>query len=188
MICDSGSVVTASGASAVFDLMLTLIETHVSAEVMIEVTCWFQHPVVRGPAVFRKTPAYTTSNSADLMPSQVEKAIHLFAENLEAPLRMGEIADQIGMSPRTMERSFKRSTGQSPMKYLRTMRLKQARQLVLYTNTPISEIAGQVGYTASGVFSLHYRASFGISPSVDRQSKTSLRVRDGDPLPPAKPP
>jgi len=184
LICDAGPFVTASGASAVFDLMLDLIETRVGGDVMTEVACWFQHPVVRGSAITQKIPAYSTAKSADLLPKQLEKAIRLFAANIDAPLRVGDIADQVGLSSRTLERRFKRALGQSPMQYFRTMRMKQARQLVLYSNTSIGEIAQLVGYAAPGVFSRHYRDSFGVSPAMDRNSKTSLRIGDGDFLPP----
>ncbi len=183
VISDHGSFETVSGASAVFDHMLGLIEDKLGDEIMAEVACWFQHPFIRSAAQSQTTPALSTGISEDLLPKQVTRAISLFADHIENPLQISEVAEQVGVSTRSLERSFKEATGQSPLKYYRAMRMKQARQLVLYTNDPITEVGYMVGYATPGAFLRHYRESFGITPIADRRAKNSLRVRDGDCLP-----
>jgi transcriptional regulator GlxA family with amidase domain len=183
VICDDKKCKTVAGASAVFDYMLHLIETTLGAHVMTEVACWFQHPCVRSAAISQKTPAASTATSEDLLPKQVSRAISLFSEHIDSPLQMSEVAEAIGISTRSLERSFKEATGQSPLKYYRIMRMKQARQLVLYTNEPITEIAYMVGYETPGSFLRHYRENFDVTPILDRRRKNSLRVKDGDSLP-----
>lgn len=183
VICDGGPFKTVSGASAAFDFMLNLIDDQLGGNIMAEVACWFQHPFIRSATMSQKTPAFATSKSEDLLPKPVARAIQKFAEHIESPIQIGEVADAIGVSTRSLERSFKDATGQSPLKYYRKMRMNQARQLVLYTNDTITEVAYMVGYATPGAFLRHYRETFGVTPITDRRAKNSLRVKTGDALP-----
>ncbi|MEM6656624.1 MAG: helix-turn-helix domain-containing protein [Pseudomonadota bacterium] len=183
MICNDGAFTTISGASAVFDHMLSLIDDRLGGDIMAEVACWFQHPFIRSGTVTQKVPAISTAQSQDLLPKQVARAIQHFAENIENPIQIGEVADAVGLSTRSLERSFKKATGHSPLIYYRKMRMNQARQLVLYTNDPIAEVAYMVGYASPGAFMRHYRETFGITPISDRRAKNSMRVSSDDVLP-----
>lgn len=183
VICREDRFTTISGASAVFDHMLTLIEDRLGGDIMAEVACWFQHPFIRSEAISQKTPAISTAKSQDLLPKQVAQAIQLFAEHIETPLQISEVAESIGISTRSLERSFKEATGQNPLKYYRKMRMQQARQLVLYTSDPITEIAYMVGYSSPGTFLRHYRETFDVTPISDRRAKNSMRVKSSDVLP-----
>lgn len=183
VINTEGDFTTISGASAAFDHMLTLIEARLGSDVMTQVACWFQHPFVRSEAISQKVPAPATGKSLDLMPKQVARAMQLFAEHIEDPMQISDVADAVGMSTRTLERSFKRATGQSPLLYYRKIRMDQARQLVLYSNEPVSQVGFMVGYASPATFMRHYRETFGVTPINDRRDKNSLRVKNGDALP-----
>ncbi|WP_298909032.1 helix-turn-helix domain-containing protein [uncultured Aliiroseovarius sp.] len=183
VICEDGDYTTISGASAAFDHMLSLIEARLGGDIMAEVACWFQHPYIRSAAATQKTPAHDTAKSQDLLPKQVERAIEHFAEHIESPIQISRVAEAVGVSTRSLERSFKEATGQSPLKYYRKMRMNQARQLVLYSNTPVTEVAFMVGYATPGAFLRHYRESFGMTPIADRRAKNSMRVKGSDALP-----
>ena len=167
---------TASGSAAVFDLMLGLIEDRLGAETMTEVACWFQHPVLRGEDARQKTPVPRTAGTDDMLPGPVRHAIRLFAEHIEDPIQIGDVADAVALSARHLERSFKQATGQSPLKYYRLMRLKNARQRVLYSNDTLTEIALSVGYASSTPMVRHYCAAFGINPAQDRKQINGFRL------------
>ncbi|MBO9475258.1 helix-turn-helix domain-containing protein [Shimia sp. R10_1] len=183
VICKEASITTISGASAVFDHMLELIEERLGGDIMAEVACWFQHPFIRSENVTQKVPAISTPQSEDLLPSQIAKAIAHFAEHIENPIQISEVAASVGLSARSLERSFKNATGQSPLVYYRRMRMKQARQLVLYTNVSIAEVAYMVGYATPGTFIRYYRETYGVTPVSDRRAKNSMRVGSDDALP-----
>ncbi|MGR3623390.1 GlxA family transcriptional regulator [Pseudophaeobacter sp.] len=180
---DQGPCKTASGSAAVFDLMLNLIEQELGPEITTETACWFQHPYVRSADVPQRLPVLGNAAGKDMLPPKVAQAIKLFAEHIEEPIQISAVAEAINMSARSLERSFKRATGQSPLKYYRQMRMNEARQLVLYSRDPITSIAYMVGYSSPSAFQRHYRDIYGISPLKDREAKNSLRVTDGNCLP-----
>jgi transcriptional regulator GlxA family with amidase domain len=174
---------TAAGATAVFDLMLHLIQQELGAGIMTEVACWFQHPFVRGEEVVQKTPAPSADRTEDMLPPPVAQAIRLFAEHVEDPIQIGRVAEVVDVSARQLERSFKRSTGQSPLKYYRLLRMKKARQMALYSNDSITEIALAVGYASTTPLVRHYVQTFGLTPQQDRKAINGFRVAGDVPLP-----
>lgn len=166
---------TASGAAAVFDLMLRLIEERLGREVMTEVACWFQHPLVRDEASAQKVPLAQGANAATAALSPpILAALRLLENHLEDPLRIPDVAQGVGLSGRHFERLFKRETGQSPLRYYHRLRLTKARQRVLYSNDSLQEIAAAVGYATAGPMARHYTRLFGVSPRDERQLTRSL--------------
>ncbi len=175
--------VTVAGAAAAFDLALLLIEKRLGADVMTEVACWFQHPLVRGEGVRQKIPAPRVAVTADMLPEPLARAVQIMSENLEDPICIADICDQIGISPRHLERLFKKLTGKSPLIYYRNMRLAAARQLVMYSNRSMREIAEAIGYSSASPFRTRYAEIYGLTPEQDRHKINMFRVRENAPLP-----
>jgi AraC family transcriptional regulator, glycine betaine-responsive activator len=167
--------ITASGAGAVFDLMLRLIEERLGRDTMTEVACWFQHPFVRDEDARQKVPVARAGGTSDALPGPIREAIRLFDAHIEDPLRIPDVAAAVDMSERNFERLFKRETGQSPLRYYRLMRLGKARQRVLYSSDTLSEIAASVGYPRSGPMARHYQQAFGVTPQSERKALSGLR-------------
>ena len=174
VILRDGRLFTASGAGAVFDLMLRLIEERLGRQCMTEVACWFQHPFVRDEDASQKVPVARTASTADRLPPAIREAIRLFETHVEDPLRIPDVAAAVEMSGRHFERLFKRETGQSPLRYYRHLRLAKARQRVLYSNDSLAQIAVSVGYPTSGPMARHYAELYGVSPKDERRLMSGL--------------
>ena len=113
----------------------------------------------------------------------VAKAVAVFAANLTEPISVADVAGEVGVSARQIERSFKKATGQSPSHYYRSMRMKAARQLVMYSKDSMAQIALQVGYGSTTPMVQHYKNAFGISPQDDRRRINLYRVQENIPVP-----
>lgn len=166
---------TVSGAGAVFDFMLQLIEERLGRDCMTEVACWFQHPFVRDSDTSQKVPAGRSGGTADSLPPQIRDAVQLFENHVEDPLRIPDVATAVGLSCRHFERLFKRETGQSPLRYYQQLRLSKARQRVLYSRDSLREIAASVGYVTSSLMIRHYTELFGVSPRDERRLTMAIR-------------
>ncbi|WP_170513652.1 GlxA family transcriptional regulator [Ruegeria atlantica] len=183
VIVRDASRTTVSGAAAGFDLALHLIQDRLGGDVAHEVACWFQHPMMRGAGVQQQVPRATAPDTGDNLPPLVSRSVALFAAHMSEPISVAEVAQQMGVTPRQIERAFKQATSQSPSHYYRAMRMKAARQMVVYTKDPIPQIASAVGYGSVAPLVTHYRAAFGLSPSEDRRRINRFRVEDNAPLP-----
>jgi transcriptional regulator GlxA family with amidase domain len=80
---------------------------------------------------------------------------------------------------RLPERSFKRrfthATGLTPLEYVHTLRLEEAKQLLEITDMPIDAVANEVGYEDGSFFRQLFRRKVGLSPHVYRLRFGSFR-------------
>jgi transcriptional regulator GlxA family with amidase domain len=178
--------ITVSGAGAVFDLMLRIIEERGGRALMTEVACWFQHPFVRDENAPQATPVAQAGGTEAMLPPPVREAVRLFATHIEDPLAISDVSAQVGLSERTLERAFKAATGETPLRYYRRMRLERGRQRVLYSTDTVTEIARSVGYSTSTDFARHYADAFGVHPADERRRLAGLRGLAGA-VPPSAP-
>ena len=82
---------------------------------------------------------------------------------------VGQMADYLHMSESSLNRFFKRETGQSPMEYAGRLRLEQARGLLGEAAHSIGEVAERCGFGSSAHFSRSFAAAFGVSPREYRK-------------------
>ena len=76
-----------------------------------------------------------------------------------------ELSRQLNMSRRHLQRKIRALTGQSPADFIRTIRLRQARDLLARHAGNVSEIAFRVGFNNLSYFARCFRDEFGVSPS-----------------------
>lgn len=176
---------TASGAAAAFDLSLHLIEDALGADVATEVACWFQHPLVRGQGVTQRKPTFAAESTNDMLPAIVREAVEMFADHIEDPINIADVAEAVGVSVRQLERMFHKTTGNTPLGYYKSLRMHKARQLLLYSKDSLIQVAVAVGYSSSAAMSKNYIDVFGIHPREDRKKINMFRVRDNSIVPPA---
>lgn len=62
-------------------------------------------------------------------------------------------------------REFGKAFGETPYRYLQRRRVERAMHLLRWTDTPVTEICLQVGFTSLGTFSRTFSAIVGCSPS-----------------------
>ena len=102
--------------------------------------------------------------------SQIRRAQEYIHAHASEPLTVSAIAAEAGCSIRSLQAGFRRHFGLSPVGYLRDLRLDLARYLLLSrsSNTRISSIAYDCGFSHLGRFSQLYTARFGELPSATR--------------------
>jgi len=105
----------------------------------------------------------------------VRKAAEYLEAHAEQPITVADVARAVGVSVRTLQASFRKHRGTSPMTFLRDRRLDLARRRLVTAPWPsITDIALACGFDHLGRFSHLYRQRFGESPSTTR-SRTFRR-------------
>lgn len=101
-------------------------------------------------------------------PSMVARAIEFIHASAGEPLTVADIARAVGLNVRTLQRSFHRHAGTSPMQFLRDVRMRRAHEDLLAGDpgvTSVTVIAARWGFTNHGRFAQDYRRAYGTSPS-----------------------
>jgi AraC-like DNA-binding protein len=97
----------------------------------------------------------------------------IFAEDaLAEPLSLARIAREAALSPFHFHRLFRGAFGETPSAYVRRRRLERARDALLGTDRPVTEVCLDAGFASLGSFSTLFRARFGASP---REVRTRRR-------------
>lgn len=98
--------------------------------------------------------------------SQVRDAIAHLRTNLDRVVSIKELVEIAGMSVATFHRHFRAATAMSPLQYQKTLRLQEARRLLL-AETDVTSTAFAVGYESASQFSREYTRMFGTPPARD---------------------
>jgi AraC-like DNA-binding protein len=99
--------------------------------------------------------------------SRISKAIGRLRENFDQPLRMDDIARELGMSVSGFHHHFKSVTAMSPLQFQKQIRLQEARRLMLGEDLDAASAGFRVGYEDPAYFSREYKKHFGAPPQRD---------------------
>jgi len=101
-------------------------------------------------------------------PQTLRRAIAFIEENAHLDIRLADIAAAIGVTPRTVQYTFRRHLGTTPLEYLRRVRLYRAHHDLQAADPSVDtvmEIAGRWRFGHPGRFSMAYKEAFGTPPS-----------------------
>jgi AraC-like DNA-binding protein len=111
--------------------------------------------------------------------SRIAQAVSWLRENYREPLRITELALQVGMAGSTFNRHFRRVTGLSPLQFQKRLRLYEAQRLMLAEGKSTETAAFDVGYESPAQFNREYKRQFGKPPYRDinhRENRLIFRV------------
>jgi AraC-like DNA-binding protein len=100
---------------------------------------------------------------------EIATAIEFLRTEFDQPLRIDDIAQEIGMSVSSFYHHFKSITAMSPLQFQKQLRLQEARRLMLAENLDAASAGYRVGYNDASHFSRDYKNLFGLPPLSDVQ-------------------
>ena len=157
--------ITASGGTATADLMLHLIERDHGYDLSVAVADQMVYNAVRDASSAQKVSLQSRNGMRN---AHLVRAIKIMRDRLEDPLSPSQVASELGISTRQLERLFGKYLNTSPKKYYLEMRLDRARHLLLQTELSIVEVAVACGFQSTSNFSRVYRTAFGCTPMMQR--------------------
>ncbi len=165
LFVDEDEVMTSGGLSAGIDLSLHVIRKDFGAAAGERVA---RHMVAAphregGQAQFSKSEVANVGGS-------LEPTRRWIRERLEQPLDVAAMSRHAGVSPRTFARRFRAETGTTPLQWLLTQRVLEARRLLEATDLPIEEIAWRVGFGTAASLRDHFRRATATTPTAYRRS------------------
>jgi len=162
-----GSRYTCSGGTAGLDMMLQLITDRNGRALANDVSEQFIHPRIRGTQDRQRMAIQARLGVAN---QKLIAAIGLMESTADEPRDVRQIAADVGLSPRQLERLFAKYLHASPSHHYLELRLDRARELLLQTTKPILDVAVACGFASASHFSRCYRAVYGHKPSDERSA------------------
>jgi AraC-like DNA-binding protein len=111
---------------------------------------------------------------------KIGRSLRLIHAGYAQPLDVTQLAKEAGMSIPTFHSHFKAITQVSPMQYMKSTRLHQARLLMVREDLTADAASHAVGYSSPSQFSREFKRLFGLTPAAETK-----RMRESFAIPPA---
>lgn len=163
---DDGDVLTSAGMTAGLDLCLHLVRRDLGAHVANQLARRMVVPAHRpgGQAQFIDMSVPSSDDQA-LAPLLDWARVHL-----HRPMTIEDMAQQAAISPRTLYRRIRETTGTTPLQWLLNQRLGRAQSLLESTGLSMEKVAELSGLGTANNLRHHFLKQLGISPSDYRRA------------------
>jgi len=129
--------------------------------------------VVHVARMVHKSPARPSA----IKPGQnalVNEVKEYLLRNYSRELTLGEVAWHVRKSEEHVARVIRRSTGQTVLGYLRTIRLERAKTMLMNSDKTLTEIARLSGFSSLALFSRNFAQYIGINASSYRKQRATV--------------
>jgi AraC family carnitine catabolism transcriptional activator len=167
--------VTCAGHAALFELLLGLVGERAGAEIGRVLAQDLVVTAVRPPGTRQRLP--TGLGAGPGLPAPVAHALGLMQRHIEVPLALGRLAARCRLSLRQLEKLFRRALGASPGRVYQRLRLERGRELLLYSEIAVGEIALACGFASASAFCRAFKRETGLTAGGLRRSFRSRRDR-----------
>lgn len=156
-----GRIFTSAGATAGFDLALSLVERDMGFEVA--------QAVARDLVIYLRRPGGQSQFSAALAHearsgSPVRALQTWILDHLREDLRVERLAERVAMSPRNFARVFLEEVGRTPARYVEELRLETAKRRLETAGESVERVALECGFASALNLRRVFQRHLGISP------------------------
>lgn len=168
---DAHRLVMAGGGTSWHDLALYLIARFVDTEeamrvARLQLLSW--HDVGQQPFA-------AMARSRQSEDALIVKCQEWIARNYHRNAPVAAMTRLSGLTERSFKRHFARATGMSPLEYVHTLRMEEAKHMLETTDLPIEALAERVGYEDSSFCGRLFRRRVGMTPAQYRKRFRALR-------------
>ncbi|WP_108651857.1 AraC family transcriptional regulator [Dongshaea marina] len=115
--------------------------------------------------------------------SRLVGVINHIHSHYQDPLLVDELASKAHMSSSSFHRAFKQVTFESPLQYIKKIRLNKAKEMIEYESVRANMAALRVGYKSPAQFSRDFKGLFGIPPSQLKRGDDTFLGKDAEHTP-----
>lgn len=153
-------IIMAGGATSFLDLAVYLIARFLGVEEAMRVAkVWLIDWHDMG-----QQPYAALARSRQNEDRVIEQAQNWIAMNYDVASPVAAMVEMSGLAERSFKRRFSKATGLSPIEYVHTLRIEEAKLLLESTDRPVEALANEVGYEDTGFFGRLFKRMVGITP------------------------
>lgn len=164
-------LVMAGGGTSWLDLALYLIGRFVGVEEAMQVA---RLNLIDWHAIGQQ-PFARLARSCQVEDAAIAHCQEWIADHYREAAPVAAMVRLAGMAERTFKRRFQEATGMSPLAYVHTLRVEEAKHMLETGDAPIETIAGEVGYEDASFFSRLFRNRVNLTPAQYRKRFGGMR-------------
>ncbi|MGB5838371.1 MAG: GlxA family transcriptional regulator [Albidovulum sp.] len=166
-----GNRMSTAGGTASIDLMLKVIAQDHDEDVANTVADQLIYSSIRTD---QDTQRLSIPTRIGVRHPKLSQVIQMMEANIEEPISPADLATNVSMSTRQLERLFRRYLNRSPKRYYMELRLQKARNLLMQTDMSVINVALACGFASPSHFSKCYRAHYQTTPYRERGSHGTM--------------
>ena len=166
LITQSDNIYCVGSVNSIADVMVHLVEEWFGSRIARAVENQFS-PEIRQPfggAAYQNEPQ-TAHHDEVIVEAQA-----WLQDRLGTSISLKALAEDLSISPRSLNRRFRTATGLTPQSYLQSLRVSLAKDLLRGSNLAVNEVAWQVGLQDISYFGRLFRRHAGMTPLEYRQA------------------
>lgn len=118
---------------------------------------------------YRKIAENRQSELSSVSTAALADVLQYIEEKYSGAIKLGDLAQTAGITEQHLCRLFKKNFKMRPMEYLTKVRLQHAKEMLIYSEKNISEIAKAAGFPDSSYFSAQFKKHEGVTPGEYRE-------------------
>lgn len=130
----------------------------------------FLFSLIRGGEDLSRRVYHTQSAKRMAENSVIDAIVNYFADNIGVSLTLDDICRKFTVSKPYLCKSFKLSTGVSPINYFTELKIKEAKKLIREEHNNMAQISASLGYKSAVHFSRMFKKTAGVSPLEYKRS------------------
>lgn len=100
----------------------------------------------------------------------IGRAMRYVTEHIDRPVSLAEVCDRLNVNKSYFCTKFKETMGMGFSDFIHQEKIKKAKQLLLYTDKPLVEIANFLSFSSQGYFQSIFKKVTGMTPAQFRKS------------------
>jgi AraC-like DNA-binding protein len=104
----------------------------------------------------------------------IQQAMRFMRANSSRSLTVEQVARHVAMSPSHFAHRFALVARTSPMRFLKEVRLQEARSLLVTGTVRVNEAAQRVGYESASHFTRDFKGRFGATPAAYQRRQQQI--------------
>lgn len=165
---NANGIITSAGEGGTAELIIGLISKHLDAVAIAELANRLLLPNIRNSNAEQPN---AIGNNASLFGAKVAEAIKVMENTVADPVSIAELSKTVGISPRQAERLFKSAFGETPARFYKRLRVKQARAMIEETMIAIVDVAVATGFGSVDTLAKAVKEEYGVTPSKMRAAR-----------------
>ena len=172
LIVDDGNLLTTGASTAVYSLVIRLIEEAGGAELAQQVSRMMLLDAERQS----QAPYVSQAMLEKPRHSLAEKISHFLDKQLHDQISVTRLAEYCGTSERSLLRHFRSHFGKSPLGHIQHLRVERAKALLEATQLSFDEVVERCGYSDVPSFRKLFKRETSLTPA-DYRERFRLRAR-----------
>ena len=171
ILTDEHGIYSSGGAYSSLNLVLYLVEKYAGREMAILCSKVFQIEIERN-----SQSAFMIFNAQkDHEDEAIKKAQEFIENNVKDKITVDQLASELAVGRRNLERRFKQATSNTIMEYIQRVKIEAAKMSLELSRENVNEVMYNVGYTDPKAFRVTFKKITGLSP-IEYRNRYNKKV------------